>query len=809
MAVWTVDSGWRLFIVWQPNTNWAFIADACVDVTAKILYSSMIWEQADVAPVMHQLEKQRLSEEKIKVLWRAATDLLMVSQKLPDGESAVTLTSPSITAFVGKEEGINWEEGRIHRLIDFAACSPDSSFSSSSMSSKVPCDVDCQSLEALISHAWHRTHFTCRLTLPPPSRPAVLSAAKLGASAEGSTRALQKKRRISREGTQSAWERRTSREVYEDDDGDGSSHLSRRIVEVGASMHDALNGSLVVVVRDVTDRIERQQAEKEAIYLAAARERDEEANRFTRHEVKTSVIGALKQVDSIRSYHEESSGASGALDCGRAFETMLDDLQSGLSQTLEVVLSQAMAREVVHGVYVARTVPIKIDEVLRLRRSDKTRDGKEAFPCRLSPSVLPIVDLDPRLLTYIHRNAVSNACKYGKPGGPVMTEVNLENHVLTLRVINEPGDGHERLCMLRTDRIFEKGARFHPQNLSVVSKGDGAWIMRKCSHCLQGRCSIKFEAERTVFELVCPAPERLDESYLEKVRLDKDVWAIGVDDCEFQRMILTNMFESVGVPSSRTRVLGESASEIEQLADILVELMRSLPPMARVLAIVDENLDLPEPSMVTLSGSYAIKAARERLLPSEESRLLAVVRSANDSPDEVKLFNDRAHAFLTKMPTEPDRVVIRREWYQRFGADRFLQAHETLEPTGAMDNHAGKGSGSWSDHNRSVALAELTKIQQLLDSASEEMQWNEMWRWIHRIKGIVATAHSADSVRAHDTTNDRAALAQRDSVAGELISRIEELRSLSEAPHDFTLLWWELKRILTSYMSLLEQSSHR
>ena len=687
--------------------------------------------------------------------------------------------------------------GRIHRLIVLnqptPASSPESSFGSSKL------------LAMSIAKASKRSSTmrgiaptTCRLTLTPASRPDVLSAAKLGASAEGSTEALRKTRRTSREGTQSAWGRRTSREVHEEGDGDVSSHLSRRIVEVGASMHDALKGQLVVVVRDVTDRIEREQAEKEAIYLAAARERDEEANRFTRHEVKTSVIGALKQVDSIRSYHEESSGASYASDSKRGFETMLDDLQSGSLRHLKWYSRKRWRAKLCTGLCGQDGAHQDRRGAAPATQRQDTRRTRRSL-CRLSPSVLPIVDLDPRLLTYIHRNAVSNACKYGKLGGPVMTEVNLENHMLTLRVINEPGDGHERLRMLKTDRIFEKGARFHPQNPSVVSKGDGAWIMRKCSHCLQGRCSINFEAERTVFELVCPAPERFDESYLEKIRLDKDVWAIGVDDCEFQRMILTNMFENVGVPSSRTRVLGESASEIEQLADILQELMRSLPPMARVLAIVDENLDLPEPSMVTLSGSYAIKAARERL-PSEESRLLAVVRSANDSPDEVKLFSDRAHAYLTKMPTEPDRVVIRREWYQRFGVDRFLQAHETLEPTGAMDNNAGDDSGSWSDHNRSVALAELTKIQQLLDSASEEMQWNEMWRWIHRIKGIVATAHSADSVRAHNGINDRAsgrasdraALAQRDSVAGELISRIEELRSLNEAPHDHTLIWREL-----------------
>ena len=40
----------------------------------------------------------------------------------------------------------------------------------------------------------------------------------------------------------------------------------------------------------------------------------------------------------------------------------LDIMRAGLNQTLDTVLSQAMAREVVHGVYVARTVAVKVDD---------------------------------------------------------------------------------------------------------------------------------------------------------------------------------------------------------------------------------------------------------------------------------------------------------------------------------------------------------------------------------------------------------------------------------------------------------------
>ena len=46
----------------------------------------------------------------------------------------------------------------------------------------------------------------------------------------------------------------------------------------------------------------------------------------------------------------------------------------------------------------------------------------ERFPLTTHPSPLPVVDIDQRLLCLVHRNALSNACKYGRHGGVVATE---------------------------------------------------------------------------------------------------------------------------------------------------------------------------------------------------------------------------------------------------------------------------------------------------------------------------------------------------------------------------------------------------
>ena len=96
------------------------------------------------------------------------------------------------------------------------------------------------------------------------------------------------------------------------------------------------------------------------------------------------------------------------------------------------------------------------------------------------------------------------------------------------------------------------------------------------------------------------------------------MWGVGVDDCEFQRLILGGIFEQVGLPHSRVDILGERPEDLEGLTDSLVRLMRErLPAHARVLAIVDENLDREDASL-TISGSHAVQAALDRIGVSSE-----------------------------------------------------------------------------------------------------------------------------------------------------------------------------------------------
>ena len=145
--------------------------------------------------------------------------------------------------------------------------------------------------------------------------------------------------------------------------------------------------------------------------------------------------------------------------------------------------------------------------------------------------------LDPQLLHCIHRNAVSNACKYGAPNGEVVTRLKLrllsreesllpanddgsedatDRYELTLEVANEPGPRHSKLTTMEQkavrDKVFSQGSRLHPELVSSVSSGDGGWIMRKCAKTLGGDCDIHFNTHGTVFTMSCPTSRPLGRS---------------------------------------------------------------------------------------------------------------------------------------------------------------------------------------------------------------------------------------------------------------------------------------------------------
>lgn len=353
-----------------------------------------------------------------------------------------------------------------------------------------------------------------------------------------------------------------------------------------------------------------------------------------------------------------------------------------------------MARDVVHEVYEPRKERINVPSVLYGRR-EPSSSSTERFPLHSVPSPFPQLLLDPQLLRYVHRNAVSNACKYGEEGGQVKTEIyfDRDKRKFQMNVINLPGDRHQDLIKLDEQAVkaaFAAGTRLHESldgsfgslNEALVSSsaGDGAWIMQKCALTLGGECKIRFQEEQTVFSLTCPAAayypkehQSVDDKQSKRFRLSENTWGIAIDDSGIQRKLLGRFLSLAGVDKSKRKIMGKDANEVLGFNKYLQETIEANPD-DRFLVIVDENLDMLDGGahQKTVSGSLCVKLLREQMKPSDEARLLALVRSANDSSEDVALYKSRAHGFLPKAPIQKDGVLdlIQPWWAELFPMDK-------------------------------------------------------------------------------------------------------------------------------------------
>lgn len=204
--------------------------------------------------------------------------------------------------------------------------------------------------------------------------------------------------------------------------------------------------------------------------------------------------------------------------------------------------------------------------------------------------------------------------------------------------------------------------------------------------------------------------------------------------------------------------------------EVLEEIIRE-HPNDKFLVIVDENLDILDGGthQKTVSGSLCIKLLRDQMDPADESRLLALVRSANDSAEDVALYKSRAHGFLPKAPIQKDRVLelIQPCWTERFPSDSLACGPSVEEE----DDHE-------SFH---VSSADLMKSAEMVDAllsgdeASLEARWPAIREKIHRLKGDLKTMKS----NARITTILEALEKLRgQTLPDELIERWKLIRSL-------------------------------
>ena len=212
-------------------------------------------------------------------------------------------------------------------------------------------------------------------------------------------------------------------------------------------------------------------------------------------------------------------------------------------------------------------------------------------------------------------------------------------------------------------------------------------------------------------------------------------WGIAVDDSKIQRKLLGRILGHVGIEEDRCIVLGRSQSEVHSLHEVVRDLLAK-DSDSKVLILVDENLDFGQFNKqgdedVVLSGSKIMESILQSLTPSDESRILALVRSANDSSEDLAVYSARTHGCFPKSSMMRERV---REILAPLWADRFFSPHKSRAESEDSSEHSSDSDDMLQDELR----RQIERIDQLILSASDEsvaQHWPSIWSALHSLKG--------------------------------------------------------------------------
>eukprot|EP00977_Amphora_coffeiformis_P005036 scaffold1064_cov85-Amphora_coffeaeformis.AAC.25 len=644
----------------------AMMLDTFFDVLAKGFYMVFIVDVHRLVydPVARTRRQLKELSRLVSVLWDCASEIIVIS--VSNGGKMTSMFSPSFLRIMGYPENQN------ALVVDTTATDERSYRSKGFITDKGPTVLDAYCVQA---SAVSRGDFVGVKRFGdyfvPPSAHRIKQACKL----------LRATRQAGLFESGSILDHRQYPPGYGECTLE-SPEKAEVYCEINSTCYD--DNAVIGIARDMTERHRRSQAERMAHEMLARQKEAQSINRFTRHEVKNGLLSGIEIVESLKRMQTLKKLSP------TAQAKLLNDLGEQLHHTLDTVLSETMARDVIYREYLPKLEPAEIENLIT-----STIDSKnpERFPLKLIPAEMPRLHLDPQLIRYIHRNAVSNAVKYGKQGGLVQTvaEYSCENNELEICVINEPGVGHADLVELGEEAssgVFQQGKRLH-KHLGddingTLSTGDGAWIMQKCATTLNGECKIHFEPDRTVFSVRFPVEVSWKHDETDPFCIPEDTWGIAVDDSKIQRKLMGRLLVNVGIDERKVVVLGVNSEEVRSLSSYFSAILNE-NPKAKILVLMDENLDFrvkqqspgdgegttgaTSTATEVLSGSLLASKALSELPPEQEKRLLVLVRSANDAVSDVDLYQSRTHGFFPKAPMRKERIleILCSQWKARFG----------------------------------------------------------------------------------------------------------------------------------------------
>ena len=739
------------------NHSLPMILDTLFDVSAKALYMRLIVGVHEAVFDAEGRASRQLDDLKrmISVLWESSSDVIVISVRHASSFSTmISPTFPSMIGAVGKSdtngEGSALlvkseelpvrsmhgkdEQGkiRIKSSSFFVDASEIPYYAARNQSVHLPDiqidDLVTQQADSLVQAAWNGLE----------------TARRKGTDKEGGTK-------------------KESLVVLDLQKADGS--LIK--CEIKLSQHS--NNAVIAVVRDVTERYLRFDAERRAHAESEARQKDAQTvNRFTRHEIKNGLLAGIELCQEVCNHVKELEARLASLSNDPGNTKCITELDSTLHDVLDTVLAEAMAREIVHESYQPKLERVDLRSALN---SGSSIQDEVRCPIHISPKNMPLLSMDPQLLKYIHRNAVSNACKYGKKGGKVTTVIHYfeRKGEFVMDVINEPGPWNDVLTSMgdkAAKTVFAQGQRLRVHRTgddaeNQISTGDGAWIMQKCAKTMGGECTIRFEAHETVFTFRCKVnPYTLPWKANAEFQLPPNTWGIGFDDSTIQRKLMKRIFQYAGVDEERIVVKGKDASDVKELDRMLAKIL-SRDERCNILVLMDENLDYDNAGdTVRMSGSKYSAKALQKLHPTHRDRVFLLVRSANDADSDIALYKQRTHGFFPKATIRKDRVreLLAPAWFERFPdqavpdmittVDMSDESDIETEATSTGDTHkfsdsAGKSDCSIEDATKEEIAAATRSLDRVIKKKGD---WGVTWSKLHSLKGDLLALEHNDNI---------------------------------------------------------------
>lgn len=333
-----VSPSWK--IIHDPSI--AMIGECLMDLLAKCLYMALIIEVHDTAFDEAKRANRRLAELRntMSVVWEHSSDTIAISVQKVSG-NITSMVSPSFfrPALLARQENIDDISAIIldHKSSAVKKYGVDSKANTNTSKAKE------EELPDVGLKIIRKADFAS-VDIHTAGDNAAFESLK-GKNECMSSLMIALTDMLAR-----AWQSQSKEEfLFEHDTASADSLGTKYEVKVTRLEKN----TIVVVVRNVSERYRRFEAEKRFVFETTARQKDAEANRFTRHEVKNGLLAAIEMSGNIREemavdFSLLQQGSEGIADTAVAEQSMSGrmDSMAELDRTLHEVLDLVLAETV-------------------------------------------------------------------------------------------------------------------------------------------------------------------------------------------------------------------------------------------------------------------------------------------------------------------------------------------------------------------------------------------------------------------------------------------------------------------------------